>query len=198
VVAGDRQVTARWTPALAEEGAPITAYRIRVRTDPGGDAIATIDAPPEAIESVITGWVNGTTHYVTVAAVSSAGESPTGDWSTSAVTPQGPPSVPLEATGGSLTIGTVGVRWKPPTDDGGQPITSYRVHIYFDPAGSEPLPGSPVELHRNTTAHEWAGLTEGVTYYVRVTAVNDLGAGPATDLVAVVARPTPAAVPPIL
>ena len=98
VVAGDRQVTVRWTPALAEEGSPITAYRVRVRTDPAEEPVQTIDAPADAVESVITGLANGATHHVTVVAVNRAGESPTGDWSTFPVTPQGPPSVPLEAT----------------------------------------------------------------------------------------------------
>ncbi len=198
VVAGDRQVTARWTPALADERAPITAYRIRVRTDPDGEAVQTIDAPAGAVEAVVTGLANGTTHHVTVAAVNSAGESPTGPWCSSAVTPQGPPSVPLEATGGSLIIGTVGLGWQPPADDGGQPITGYRAYIFSDAAASQPLPGSPVELHPDTMAHEWAGLTEGVTYYVRVAAVTSLGEGPATEPIAVVVRPTPAEVPPLL
>ncbi len=198
VVAGDRQVTARWTSALAAEGAPITAYRIRVRTAPGAEPVQTIDAPADAIESVITGLANGTTHYVTVAAVNSAGESPTGDWSTSAVTPQGPPSAPLEATLESPAPGAISMSWKPPANDGGKPLTGYRAHIYADPAGSEPLPGSPVDLAPDTNTHAWSGLTEARTYYLRVTASNELGEGSASDLIAVVVRPTPAAVPPIL
>ena len=84
-------MTVRWTPALAEEGSPITAYRIRVRTDPAADPVQTVDAPADAVESVITGLTNGTTHYVTVAAVNRAGESPTGDWNSTAVTPVGSP-----------------------------------------------------------------------------------------------------------
>jgi parallel beta-helix repeat protein len=198
VAAGDRQVTARWTPALAEDRAPITAYRIRVRTDPDGDAVQTVDAPAGAVEVAVTGLANGTTHYVTVAAVNSSGESPTGDWSTSAVTPEGPPSVPREASVDSPAPGTISLSWTPPANDGGRPITGYRAHLYADPAASEPLPGSPVELAPDTNAHVWSGLTEGGTYYLRVTAVNDLGEGSASDLLAVVARPTPAAVPPIL
>jgi len=198
VAAGDRQVTVRWTPALADDRAPITAYRIRVGTDPGGEAVQTVDAPAGAIEAVVTGLANGTAHHVTVAAVNSAGESPTGDWSASTVTPQGPPSVPREATGGSPTVSVVGLSWTPPANDGGLPITGYRAHIYFDAAASQPLPGSPVELDPETNQHEWAGLTEGATYYVRVAAVNSLGEGPASEPIAVLVRPTPAAVPPVL
>ncbi len=198
VVAGDRQVTVRWAPALAEQGSPITAYRIRVRTDPGGEPVATVDAPTDAVESVITGLTNTRPHYVTVAAVNGAGESPTGEWNSTAVTPQGPPSVPLEATAESLAPGSLRLSWTPPANDGGKPLTGYRAHIYADPAGSEPLPGSPVELAPDTTAHVWSGLTETRTYYLRVTATNDLGEGAGSDLVAVAVKPTPAAVPPIL
>jgi parallel beta-helix repeat protein len=198
VVAGDRQVTARWTPALAAPDAPITSYRISVRTAPGEDPVQVIEAPADAIESVVTGLANGTEHLVTVAAVNRVGESPTGEWSTFAVTPQGPPSVPQEAIAASLAPGAVSLRWKAPADDGGKPITAYRAHIYADPAGDEPLPGSPVELSPDTNAHVWSGLTQARTYYLRVTAVNELGEGSGSELVEVVARPTPAEVPPNL
>ncbi len=198
VVAGDRQVTARWTPALAAQDAPITSYRIRVRTAPGEDPVQIIDAPADAIESVVTGLANGTGHLVTVAAVNRVGESPTGEWSTFAVTPQGPPSVPQEAIAASPAPGAVSLSWQAPADDGGKPITAYRAHIYADPAGDEPLPGSPVELSPDTNAHVWSGLTQARTYYLRVTAVNELAEGPASQLLEVVARPTQADVPPNL
>ena len=196
--AGDRQVLVRWTPALADERAPITAYRIRVFTNPEGDPVQTVDAPAAAVEAVVTGLDNGTEHHVTVAAMNSAGESPTGSWATSTATPQGPPSAPITPVGDSTLIAAVGLSWLPPANDGGVPITGYRAHIYADPEADEPLPGSPVDLHPDTARHEWAGLTEGSTYYVRVTAVNSLGEGPPSELVAVVARPTPAAVAPVL
>ncbi|HYN55623.1 MAG TPA: fibronectin type III domain-containing protein [Motilibacterales bacterium] len=202
VAAGDRQVLVRWTPALSDDRAPITAYRIRVFTNLDEDPVQTVDAPAGAVEAIVTGLDNGTEQHVTVAAVSSVGESPTGSWATSTATPQGPPSAPLTAVGDSSMIGTVGLGWQPSANDGGVPITAYRAHIYADADASQPLPGSPVELHPDTARHEWAGLTEGVTYYVRVTAVNSLGEGAPSDLIAVDAlatpAPTPASVPPIL
>jgi hypothetical protein len=197
VQAGDQQVTVRWAPAVSDDRAPITAYRIRVRTDPAGDP-QTVDVPAGATEGIITGLTNGAAHSITLAAVNGLGESPTGDWSTSTVTPEGPPSAPTGATAASPTIGAVGLSWAPPENDGGQPITGYRAHIFFDAEATDPLPGSPVELHPDTTAHAWAGLTEGATYYLRVTAVNALGEGAASDVAAVVARPTPAPVAPQL
>jgi hypothetical protein len=196
VQAADRQVTVRWAPAVSDERAPITAYRIRVRTDASADPVQTVDIPAGATEGTITGLTNGTAHQVTLAAVNSIGESPSGQWSTSTVTPQGPPSAPTAAMATSPTIGAVALSWAPPETDGGQPITGYRAHIFADAQAAEPLPGSPVELHPDTMQHAWTGLTEGVTYYLRVSAVNSLGEGAASDLVAVVARPMPATVAP--
>ena len=188
VVAGDRQVTVRWAPALAEEGSPITAYRIRVRTDPAGEPVATVDAPADAVESVITGLTNTSAHYVTVAAVNRAGESPTGDWNSTAVTPVGPPSPPRDPQAVSLISGVVTLEWKAPENDGGEPVTGYQVEIFDDPDATVPLPGSPVELSPDATQHIWVGLAEGSTKYLRVRASSSLGRGAPSDLVAVLVK----------
>jgi parallel beta-helix repeat protein len=191
VVAGDRQVTARWTPAPAAQDAPITAYRIRVRTSSGEDPIQTIDAPPDAIETVVTGLANGTEHLVTVAAVNRVGESPTGDWNATAVTPVGPPSPPLEPEAVSLVSGIVTLTWKAPENDGGQPITGYQVEVFDDPDATQPLPGTPVELDPGATQHIWVGLAEGSTKYLRVRASSSVGAGSPSVLVAVLVKQPP-------
>jgi hypothetical protein len=188
VVAGDRQVTVRWSPALAEEGSPITAYRIRVRTDPAEDPIQTIEAPADAVESVITGLANTSTHHVTVAAVNRAGESPTGDWNSTAVTPVGPPSPPLDPQAVSLISGVVTLEWKAPENDGGEPVTGYQVEVFDDADATQPLPGTPVELGPDATQHIWVGLAEGSTKYLRVRASSSLGTGSPSDLVAVLVK----------
>ena len=188
VVAGDRQVTVRWAPALAEEGSPITAYRIRVRTDPGGEPVATVDAPADAVESVVTGLANASPHHVTVAAVNRAGESPTGDWNSTAVTPVGPPSPPRDPQAVSLISGVVTLEWKAPENDGGEPVTGYQVDLFDDPDATQPLPGTPVELGPDATQHIWVGLAEGSTKYLRVRASSSLGTGAPSDLVAVLVK----------
>jgi hypothetical protein len=188
VVAGDRQVTVRWAPALAEEGAPITAYRIRVRTDPAGEPVATVDAPADAVESVITGLVNASTHHVTVAAVNGAGESATGDWNSTPVTPVGPPSPPRDPQAISLISGVVTLEWTAPENDGGEPVAGYQVEVFDDPEATQPLPGTPVELGPDTTQHIWVGLAEGSTKYLRVRASSSLGTGSPSDLVPVLVK----------
>ena len=75
--------------------------------------------------------------------------------------------------------GMLEATWRPPADDGGSPVTAYRVYWYRtgDYAGTvqsvDVAPsGGGVQVHYVT------GLTNGVEYGVGVTAVNAAGEGP--------------------
>jgi hypothetical protein len=137
---------------------------------------------------VITGLANASPHHVTVAAVNRAGESPTGDWNSTSVTPVGPPSPPRDPHAVSLISGVVTLEWKAPENDGGAPVTGYKVELFDDPDATQPLPGTPVELGPDATQHIWVGLAEGSTKYLRVRASSSLGTGAPSDLVAVLVK----------
>ena len=75
--------------------------------------------------------------------------------------------------------GMLEASWRPPTDDGGSPVTAYRVYWYRtgDYAGTvqsvDVAPsGAGVQVHFVT------GLTDGTEYGVGVTAINAVGEGP--------------------
>jgi fibronectin type 3 domain-containing protein len=78
-------------------------------------------------------------------------------------------------------VGQVTLSWKAPASSGGAPVTSY--DVYRGPAvGSESLLASGV----TTPSYVDAAVTNGSTYYYKVTAVNSVGQGPATaDAVAI-------------
>ena len=193
IVAGDGQATVRWSPGYADPRAPITGYRVRVYTALGGTPISTVDVPATSTETVLTGLTSGTYYSVTVAAVNSVGES-AGGYAMSFM-PIGPPTAPTQPTAVSTTPGAVTLNWAAPTSTGGRPVTSYRIYGYADPAATTPLPGSPATISPATlgptSTHTWIGLTEGATVHLRVTAVNDLGESPPTDLLSVVVKSTP-------
>lgn len=80
----------------------------------------------------------------------------------------------------SKTKSTVKVSWKTPLDDGGTPITKYKVRHRL--MGDERYQG---KLQVTGLAATVKGLTPGKTYYIRVKAVNAVGTGPSGGFVKV-------------
>src|SRR5205814_1653221 len=80
----------------------------------------------------------------------------------------------LTATAGS---GQVSLSWTPPSNTGGENITSYKVYRGTS-SGTETLltSGGCSGLGAVTSCTD-AGLTAGQTYYYRVSAVNGVGEG---------------------
>ena len=73
--------------------------------------------------------------------------------------------------------GVLEVSWHAPASDGGSVITGYLVQWKESADGWE-TPADVSETPVTGTSHTITGLTEGVGYSVRVSAVNDVGAGP--------------------
>ena len=84
----------------------------------------------------------------------------------------GPPAAPssLSALAGD---GAVSLSWSAPSFDGGSPITSYRIYRGESPGGETFLTSLGT-----VTSFQDSGLTNGTTYYYRVSAENALGEGP--------------------
>ena len=133
----------------------------------------------------ITGLTDGTAYTFTVAAITDAGTGP--DSSPSApITPAALPSAPL-AVNGVAGDGQVVLSWTPPAQDGGDPITGYRVTPYI---GSVAQPATT--FTSAATTETITGLTDGTAYTFTVAAITDAGTGPASSPSAPI---TPAALP---
>lgn len=87
----------------------------------------------------------------------------------------------LRATPGD---GEVSLRWRLPSMDGGSPVTGHRVL-----RGTTPTNLSLLTVLANTTTYVDTWVTNGVTYYYGVRAVNGIGFSPSSNIVA--ATPTP-------
>ena len=86
------------------------------------------------------------------------------------------PTAPLGlmATAGSANVS---LTWDAPEDDGGWEITAYKVYR----GNSEGSLTLLITLG-NVTAFVDNGVTNGQTYYYKVSAVNEFGEGPASDI----------------
>ena len=99
------------------------------------------------------------------------------------------PSAPsdLMATAGNAVVV---LRWTPPSDNGGAPITGYMIEYDTDMNFSSPP--TTVSITGAATSYTVSGLTNGTLYYFRVAAVNGVGTGayyPGTGGTAVSATP---------
>lgn len=77
------------------------------------------------------------------------------------------PGAPTALTG-TATTGTATLGWAPPVDDGGAPVTGYRV-------AREGL--APVLVGAAVRSYTFSGLTAGSSHTLSVAAVNEVGTG---------------------
>jgi fibronectin type 3 domain-containing protein/predicted phosphodiesterase len=183
--AGNGQVGLSWTAPVLNGGAPITGYRIYRSTTSGAEAL-TYTLTGTATSYLDTAAPNGSTYYYKVAAVNSAGPSLlSGEASatpTSGTTLPGTPRT-LSATGGDTQVT---LNWVAPASDGGSAITGYNVYRGTTSGGESLLASLG-----NVATFLDTGLTNGTTYYYKVTAVNGVGeSGDSNE-----ASATPATVP---
>ncbi|WP_345718787.1 fibronectin type III domain-containing protein, partial [Kineosporia mesophila] len=168
-VAGDSRVNLTWTAPSSKKA--ITGYTI------------TYSAPGQAARTTkvtgttgsLTGLSNGTAYSITVTATSSAGSGP----ASSAVTST-PSTVAAAPSGLSASPGDArfAASWSAPTQTGGAPITGYVLT-------ATPGTGADVVRKVDATTATVTGLTNGITYRVRVAAVNAAGTGSTSSSVTV-------------
>lgn len=174
--AGRRQVTLSWTPPADTGGSPITDYRIESSADAGKTWQTFNDGVSTAASAKVTGLTAGKSYVFRVSAVNAVGTGANFRSLAATPLPSAAPSVPAAPTV-TPGAGKVNVVWTAPADDGGSPVTDYRVEYSANGGktwttfndGTSPFAGAEV-----------TGLTNGTAYVFRVAAVNAVGAGTAS------------------
>jgi hypothetical protein len=125
----------------------------------------------------VSGLANGVAYTFTVAATNAVGNGPESVPS-AAVTPRTRPEAPLNVV--AVADGDrAQLRWAPPPDDGGSPVTGYLVTPYRNGVAQIPQP-----VPSTATLPVAFAVTPGATTTFSVAAVNAAGVGPASAPVA--------------
>ncbi len=177
-VKGDTQATISFSPPNSDGGSAILDYTV---TASDNIHFGTGTSSP----IIVTGLTNGTAYIFTVTARNAVGTGPASVVSNS-VTPATVPGAPTMDMP-VASNGQVALSWTAPASDGFDAITDYVVD-YLDPIsgwttfadGTSPNTGATV-----------TGLTNGVSYYFRVSARNSMGTGAVSNIVSA----TPITVP---
>lgn len=163
---GNTTLNVTWAPPSDSGGSPITSYEVE-RTPTG--VTTTYGATLRAAQ--LTGLTNDTLYTIRVRAVNSAGA---GAWVTVTATPVAAaaavPTVPLSVTAVPAGTSAIDVDWLPPTSDGGSAITGY--DVFRD---QPDWTGTQSSVARAITL---TNFTAGLTYSVKVRAINAIGPGP--------------------
>ena len=163
-----RSGEATWVwAAPSDNGADISSYEFRFRRTGTTSWIPRVVGLPSRTE---TGLTNGQTYEAQIRATNSVGQqpqwSPSGQASPEAAVPDQVGLVALINTASGIETS-----WAAPENNGAT-ISSYTVQIANNSAFTARTEVSTTQLTRTFT-----GLSDGVTYFVRVRAVNTAGAG---------------------
>ncbi|MFM8352506.1 MAG: fibronectin type III domain-containing protein, partial [Actinomycetales bacterium] len=172
---GNTQAAIRWTAPASTGGSAITGYTARAwSATTAGTQLGSCTAATTTC--TITGLANGTAVYIDVIATNATGS---GAASTPrvAVTPRTVPGAPttVVTTPGN---GRLTVAWAAPSNTGGSAITGYTATAWSSATGGVALKSCQSDAANRSC--RIAGLTNGVTVYVDVVAINAAGTGTAS------------------
>ncbi|MYK67229.1 MAG: fibronectin type III domain-containing protein [Gemmatimonadetes bacterium] len=168
---GPTQIDLSWRAPVDDGGADITAYRIWFSVNNG----QTWSLLTGSTGSAATTWSDmrglepATTRHYRVAAINRAGISPYSD-TASATTDAVPPGPPTELTATADGISRIDLKWKPPANSGGVPLTGYQIEVSSDGGSQWEILEDDTESPKTEFTH--TGLDPASTRHYRVSGIN--------------------------
>jgi subtilisin family serine protease len=178
-VGGVTQASLSWTAPTQSGGADVTDYVVEYSSNSGSTWTVFADGVSTSTSATVTGLTNGTTYQFRVKAVSSGGTSEASSTATAVV---GVPSAPTSLSATPLGL-SIRLSWTAPAQNGGSVITDYVAQFSTDSGATWSTFSDSVSTSTTTTV---TGLTNGLTYQLRVSAVNSVGtSAPSSVVIAV-------------
>src|SRR3989454_1033688 len=174
------QISLSWT-APNNGGSAITGYKIERSTDGGttwSTLVANTGSPATTYSD--TGLTHTTTYTYRVSAINSIGTgSPSGN--ASATTLAVAPSSPTGLAAAAVSSSQINLSWTAPADNGGSAITGYKIERSTD--GCTTSSHLAANTASPATTYSDTGLAHTSTYTYRVSAINSVGTGAASNTV---------------
>jgi len=188
--AGNGTATLSWSPPSSDGGSSVDYYVIEGGTSPSDDIVTKVGGQDRTV--TISGLTNGTVYYFSVHAQNSSGDGAA--TTVQVITPPGAESgsVPGSPTGLKVSSGDgfIALSWTPPASTAGSAIAGY--HVY---AGSNSQLAGAREFTTSGRSYRITDAENGSLYYIKVTAFNAAGEGPATPVTSVIPGPRPVPTP---
>ena len=180
------KVALAWTAPDDDGGEEITGYKIERKEAGGGEFEAVEPDTGDADTTYEDGGLKTGTRYVyRVAAINEDG---TSGWSneaaaepTSSSSPpeQKEPEKPRSLRADDVSDDEVRLEWKAPRDNNSPPVTGYRIE--YKEAGDSEFKDAEDDTESRKMSYTVDGLDEGTEYVFRVSAINSVGTGGASD-----------------
>ena len=171
---GTSAIDLAWTAPSNDGGSAITGYRIEVSSDGVSswtDLVADTDNTNTTYEDHFPA---GTTRHYRVSAINSVGTGAASNVATLTV-PGAPTGLMATASG----TNTINLSWTAPSNDGGSAISGYRIEVSSD--GGSSWISLVVDTDDTNTTYE-DRQPAGTTRHYRVSAINSVGTGAASNV----------------
>ncbi|TSA05943.1 MAG: hypothetical protein D4R77_07090, partial [Planctomycetaceae bacterium] len=168
---GDQLISLSWTAPAVNGGSAVSDYSIQYRTNVLGSSWSTFnDGVSATAWTIVTPLTNGTSYLFRVAAVNAVG---IGAYCAESApfTPMRSPDAPTNLVG-LFGNSEVSLTWTIPASNGGSLLTDYLVEYRLATSAGWTV---FVDGTSTTNAATVTGLTNGLSYYFRVAAVNIVG-----------------------
>lgn len=175
---GEDFAVIEWHPPKSDGGSPITNYILFKREKKTGDFTKVVTLKEFDSLYKVPNLKENTEYYFGVVAENKVGQGEIAE-TAKPVIPKKAATVPGKCIGPiavtDVQRNSISIKWEPPKDDGGSPVTGYTVEKR---EASSSLWTKVSKVDEFTTQLKVGNLTEKTEYYFRVTAENKIGKGP--------------------
>jgi titin len=174
------KISLSWSAPSNTGGYAITGYKIEVKSGSGSYSTLVTNTGNATTAYSHAGLTTGTTYTYKVSAINSVGTGTASNEASATPTTSSTATAPGSPTGLTATAASgtqINLSWQAPSNTGGSPITGYKIEYKV---GS----GSYAVLVANNlgTTYSHTGLTAGTQYSYRISAINSIGTGPASEV----------------